>query len=258
MLIRIVSGAIGLAAFVGVVIAPPIFLQIALAIISAVGIYEILKAYSIRKYIPLLIFSMGTPFILAFFKEYILIYAFLLAVTACATMLAKHESFSSKDLSASIFYTAIVSIAFSVIGIMRTAEHGIWLICIPFAAAWSTDTFAYFTGKFLGKHKLCEKLSPKKTIEGAVGGIIGAVIVITVYIHLSPLNINLFLCAGFAVIASILSQMGDIFASCIKREQGIKDFGNLMPGHGGVMDRFDSITFTAPFTCLCLSLINFI
>ena len=182
MLTRIISGAVGLAAFVGIVIAPPIYLQIALAIIAAVGIYEIFKAYSIRKYIPLLIVSMAAPFILTFLKEYILMYAFILAVTSCATMLAKHENFSSKDLSASVFYTAIVTVAFSVIGIMRGAEHGIWLICIPFAAAWSTDTFAYFTGKFLGKHKLCEKLSPKKTIEGALGGIIGAVSVIVIYL----------------------------------------------------------------------------
>ena len=173
-------------------------------------------------------------------------------------MLAKHENFTSAHLAAAVFYPILISAAFSAIGLMRDMEFGLWKLGLPFVAAWSTDTFAYFTGKFLGKHKLCEKLSPKKTVEGAVGGVVGAVIAVIIYVYVSPATPS-FLYAGiYAAITSVISQMGDIFFSCIKREHGIKDFGKLMPGHGGVMDRFDSVILISPLTFIFITLTKFI
>ena len=119
---------------------------------------------------------------------------------------------------------------------------GIWLI---FIIAWATDTFAYFTGYFLGKNKLCPTISPKKTVEGAIGGIIGSTVSCIVF-SMYFIEANLIYVALLGSIGSVIAQMGDLFASKIKRYIGIKDFGNIMPGHGGILDRFDSIIFVAP------------
>ena len=120
--------------------------------------------------------------------------------------------------------------------------NDIWLIYI---ISWGTDTFAYLVGVLFGKHKLCPNISPKKTIEGAIGGILGSVILLNIFniyiFKYNPIFINL-----VAIFSSIIAQIGDLFASKIKREANIKDFGNLISGHGGVLDRFDSIVFLTP------------
>ncbi|HSH36827.1 phosphatidate cytidylyltransferase, partial [Schnuerera sp.] len=115
-----------------------------------------------------------------------------------------------------------------------------------FIIAWGTDTFAYLTGSLFGKNKLCPKLSPKKTVEGSIGGIIGSIILTLIFVKyygLFPIW-KFFL---LAFLGSIIAQLGDLNASKIKRVTGIKDYGFIMPGHGGILDRFDSILFTAPF-----------
>lgn len=117
-----------------------------------------------------------------------------------------------------------------------------WLVYI---IAFGSDTFAYFTGKILGKHKLYPEVSPNKTIEGAIGGIIGCVILSLVYFYYLRINKYIYIII-FSVSASVFSQTGDLAASKIKRENGIKDFGRLLPGHGGILDRFDSVLFVAP------------
>lgn len=118
----------------------------------------------------------------------------------------------------------------------------IWLV---FLAAFGTDIMAYFTGMALGKHKLCPNLSPKKSIEGAVGGVLGSVIICTLFGHFVFEDFTL-MCALIGLFGSIVAQLGDLSASAFKRQMGIKDYGNLIPGHGGILDRFDSVFFTAP------------
>lgn len=118
----------------------------------------------------------------------------------------------------------------------------IWLI---FIIAWGTDTFAYIFGTLFGRNKLCPKLSPNKTIEGSLGGIFGAILLtfgFAKYFNLFPLWKLILL----AIAGGVIAQLGDLTASRIKRVTGIKDFGFIMPGHGGVLDRYDSILFTAP------------
>jgi len=108
----------------------------------------------------------------------------------------------------------------------------------------ATDTFAYFTGYFIGEYKLCEKISPKKTWEGAIGGSLIATAIATVfYIYIINPDANIILIAGITLLLSVLGQIGDLFFSSIKRHFGVKDFSNLIPGHGGILDRFDSIIF---------------
>ena len=171
-------------------------------------------------------------------------------------MLSHHEKgdFTSKDAATLVFFTLAIPLIFSMLRYIRNMEKGNLLVWLPFIVSWLTDTFAYFSGRFFGKTKLCEKISPKKTVEGAIGGVIGAVAGCVVFGIVADTALPMFFLVPFGMSGSVLSQMGDLFASCIKREYGIKDFGNIMPGHGGVLDRFDSLLLTIPYTYILLSL----
>ncbi len=118
----------------------------------------------------------------------------------------------------------------------------VWLVYI---IAFGSDTFAYFSGKMFGKHKLYPEVSPNKTIEGAIGGIIGCTVISLFYFDYLSINKYIYIII-FSISASVFSMVGDLVASKIKREYSIKDFGNMLPGHGGILDRFDSVLFVAP------------
>lgn len=118
-------------------------------------------------------------------------------------------------------------------------------VWIAFVCAWATDTFAYFSGYFFGKRKLIPSVSPKKTVEGSIGGTVGCIAVSLLFGYLFELQYVHVIIMGF--FGSVFGQIGDLFASVLKRHIGIKDYSNLIPGHGGMLDRFDSILFTAPF-----------
>ncbi|MGN0658378.1 MAG: phosphatidate cytidylyltransferase [Emergencia sp.] len=141
-----------------------------------------------------------------------------------------------------IIYVGFFS--YHVVMVDQTEEFSvlIWLVLL---SAFCTDIFAYFTGYFLGKHKLCPNLSPKKTIEGAVGGTIGSVICCGLFGYFIQPDLWIH-CMIIGLIGAVLAQCGDLSASALKRKMGIKDYGNLIPGHGGILDRFDSVLFTAP------------
>ena len=137
-------------------------------------------------------------------------------------------------------------------------ENGKFLIWYLLFAAFGTDTFAYLIGSLIGKHKL-SPISPKKSVEGAIGGIIGALAISLIYTYFinkyANLEISYIAISAISVALSILAQVGDLAASAIKRYVGIKDFSNLIPGHGGMLDRIDSILFIAPFAYLALILL---
>lgn len=128
----------------------------------------------------------------------------------------------------------------------------IWLV---FLSAFGTDIMAYFTGMAFGKHKLCPNLSPKKSKEGAVGGVAGSIILCGLFgwIVLPEMFEE---CLIIGLLGSVFAQLGDLSASAFKRQMGIKDYGNLIPGHGGILDRFDSVLFTAPLVYYCIILVN--
>ena len=154
-----------------------------------------------------------------------------------------------------IFYIAVFILFLPIIYGMNNGKINILYV---FIIAWGTDTFAYLVGKRLGKHKFSE-VSPKKSIEGCISGIIGAIILSLIYTYIvntyMGMNISYINITLIAFILSIISQIGDFSASCIKRYVDIKDYGNLIPGHGGMLDRIDSVIFIAPFAYLLITLI---
>lgn len=145
-------------------------------------------------------------------------------------------------------------------------DHGRFYIYFALIIAWLADIGAYFVGTFLGKHKLCPNISPKKTVEGLIGGLIsaalfsmvGAWVYQLVALDALGLQINFWAVALTAMVLSPLSVIGDLICSVIKRQTGIKDFGNLFPGHGGVLDRFDSLIFVAPLLYVATMFIPFV
>lgn len=141
-----------------------------------------------------------------------------------------------------IFYIVFSSAHVVMIDQIPGYEPMTWLVLIT---AFGTDTMAYFTGVFLGKHKLCPKISPKKTVEGALGGLAGSVIFASLFFWVYDSSLVLH-GVTLGLLGGILSQFGDLTASIFKRKMGVKDYGTLIPGHGGILDRFDSVLFTAP------------
>ena len=155
-----------------------------------------------------------------------------------------------KDVAYTLVGIFYVPFFFMFLELIRGLEHGKILFAYTFVISWSTDIFAYLIGKHFGKHKF-SKISPKKSIEGCIAGAIGAVIVSIMYIAISNTfwgtEYSYYLIAIISLVLSLMSQIGDFVASSIKRFVDVKDYGNLLPGHGGMLDRLDSLVFIAPF-----------
>jgi len=149
---------------------------------------------------------------------------------------------------------SLVLLMFKAIPSVRNLEHGFFCLLGAVLSGCITDIFAYITGKTLGKHKLCPVISPKKTVEGSIGGIFGTVAILLLLgfalEQANAVQVNFIALTFYAVLSSIVGQFGDLSMSAVKRCLGVKDYGTLFPGHGGVLDRFDSLLFIAPFTCL--------
>ena len=159
------------------------------------------------------------------------------------------------DSSIKIFgITLLVAFLFKSIAVVRTMENGIFYLIFAILSGCVTDIFAYLVGRKWGKHKLCPVISPKKTVEGSIGGTLATVASLLLLGWMAEIivsvQVNYPLLTLYAVLSSIVGQFGDLSMSAVKRCQGVKDFGNLLPGHGGVLDRFDSLLMIAPFTLL--------
>jgi phosphatidate cytidylyltransferase len=191
------------------------------------------------------IFSMEKVVVMVFGATFAYIF-----LTCCFTMLSLGEI---KFLQAAelITWTLYIMIGIMSIALLRRqGDAGVYLYGLIFIGAWMTDTGAYFVGVLFGKHKLIPKVSPKKTIEGAFGGILGCIVGFVLYgfiiQSICDVKVNYVAMIILATVIAVVSQFGDLVASYIKREREIKDFGFIFPGHGGVLDRFDSIIAVAP------------
>ncbi len=257
MLTRIISGVIGVIALVAVLVfMPPIATEIAVVIVSAIALFEFYRALFGGKtgmMSKILIVIVGYIFglVLAFANPEQMFPAVVIgALVVLAVPVFRYEIISFKDASAAYLGSVYIFGLLRHITMVRELSGGNLLVFAIFIGAFITDTGAYFVGCFFGKHKLAPQLSPKKTIEGSVGGVVATVLAFCLYGYVGRLtfdySVNIVNLAITAVLLALVSQVGDLAASAIKREIGIKDYGNLMPGHGGALDRFDSVLFTAP------------
>ncbi len=226
------------------------------AIISLIGMYELYRVSGIEKssvavagYITAGIYYLSIALNISDYDIFIFVLGFMVIMTIYVFTFPKYKSEQVIMAFVGIFYVALM---LSYIYRVRIAADGIYIVWLIFVCSWGNDTFAYFTGVLFGKHKMTSKLSPKKTVEGAIGGVAGATVLGAVYgAIISPYMsgivtqpVLVFAIASF--IGAFLAIVGDLTASAIKRNYNIKDYGNLIPGHGGILDRFDSVIFTAP------------
>lgn len=220
-------------------------------LVGLIGVRELFKGFEAMDVHPCypvaygaLILLYGLHFLFPLEHEYLTGWL-VLGVMASAIYIFRINEHKIEDATATMLgIVYVIFFSYHVVMTDMTGEYRIltWMI---FITAFVTDICAYFSGYFLGKHKLCPNLSPKKTIEGAVGGVLGTVIVSGIFgaVFLKGMVVH---CLLMGLIGSVLSMCGDLTASAFKRKMGIKDYGNLIPGHGGILDRFDSVLFTAP------------
>lgn len=261
MLKRIISGLLLLPVFFFVIIKGGIYIFLGGLVCSLIGLKEFFKVFEDNGYKPLKITTYISTIIMYTTMTYVgmafshIIINIAYVIVAIGAIYIIRKRIKVEDLMITLTGYIYIPVFLSHINLLSMQESiFIWLI---FIFAWGSDTCAYFAGMFFGKHKLIPEISPKKTIEGAIGGVIGTMIITLLfarYFH----EANLVYFIPFAIVGSVVSQIGDLFASAIKREFGIKDYGNLIPGHGGILDRFDSILFTAPLTYYGMTLIYFL
>ena len=155
-----------------------------------------------------------------------------------------YPKYTAEQVMAAFFGIVYVGVLLSYVYLSRELAGGIWLVVMILICSWGCDTCAYCVGMLIGKHKMTPKLSPKKTIEGAVGGVAGSALLGALLAALTGGTIPFYALIGG--VGALISMVGDLAASAIKRNRNIKDYGTLIPGHGGVLDRFDSVLVTAP------------
>ena len=263
---RLITAVFGFAVLIPLMIFSdtPVF-AVAVALLAAIGVFEMIGCIGLRGKLEVLLPSLIIAFAVPIMSRYIVklngkisyclaviaavlfIYMYYLMVLAVVSKGTK----SIMDMALVFLTTAYISIGFASILMLRDLPHGQFLYLLVFIGAWVTDGAAYFVGRAIGKHKLIPDVSPKKTVEGAIGGSIFCALSFLAYglvvAHFSDSTVNAVEIIIAGLIISVISQFGDLIASLIKRHYGIKDYGKIFPGHGGVMDRFDSIISIAPF-----------
>lgn len=270
---RVITGIIFTIVIVSIVLPMyylPIISMLFAAIVGVVSIVEMIKALKAGQMKPatsMMAFGMVLTFACAlvgyFTKNALLtitIYSLVMMMLSFAIGITPQIFSTEKDLITSgvASASAMLYVTFPLICLMVTSmcfANGWYYVVMALFAPWISDTFAYFTGVTMGKHKIVPHISPKKTWEGCIGGAIGCAVVVMLYIGLLVYDIEgintsrtimMVIAFVFGLFISAFSQIGDWLASSIKRFVGIKDFGSFMPGHGGMLDRFDSVFFTLP------------
>lgn len=189
----------------------------------------------------------------------ILVYFLLLAAVGVAYY-EKGRGFGPGQTGAALMAGAVVPLCFAALICLRRGENGVYAVLTPFVVAFIGDAGALFTGMAFGKHKLAPRTSPKKTVEGAIGGLLCSVVFTIIYGIILRFafkaEVSFGILCAWSAVGGVVSQLGDLFFSLFKRESGIKDYGTLLSGHGGILDRFDSMATLAPVLALLFSLIS--
>ncbi len=262
MLVRIISGAVLTLILIGAVAGggPTVFLLS--AVITALGLFELYRVVGVHKS-PLgimgYIAAAGYYALLWFDKmEYMQYFCVASAILIMAVYVCSFKTKKASQAAFTLLGIYYVAIPISFLYKIRIMDSGIFIFILTFVCSWIADTFAYFVGVTCGKHKLVPHLSPKKSIEGAVGGVAGATLVGLIYgLILGNIIGRNFgpVFAAISCVGAVISIFGDLAASAIKRNYEVKDYSNLIPGHGGILDRFDSMIFVAPIVYIAASLL---
>ena len=257
MLKRVITGIVALGILIPVLIFSDQFIfPAAVATIAAVAVFEMLKCLKMHKKlylaIPAYIIAAVMPFLLRYINSYsisftigFIVAVFMLFVVFVCVIWSHGKLPFADAMSAYVLIAYIIIAMCSVVYVRDYSEAGRFTYLLIFFGAWMTDVFAYFTGVLFGRHKLIEDVSPKKTIEGSIGGIffctLSFVLIGLITNKFFDTNANYIFLGISGAIVSVVSQIGDLIMSVIKRHYGIKDYGKIFPGHGGVIDRFDSV-----------------
>ncbi len=253
------SAAILTVALAIVIFSEYMIYPVALAILSVLAVYEMLKvmqrqeklslaipSYVIAAVFPILSYFVtadtGVQFVLILAAT---IFAYMLYLAGVSIFSKGRINFTC--ISETFMAVSYVTISLTSLSLLRYIDDGVGVfeVVLVFVVAWACDVFAFLVGSAIGKHKLIPEISPKKTVEGAIGGVVFTVLACLLYGFILErffmLSVNYLFLAVIGLILPVVSQLGDLFASLIKREYGVKDYGKIFPGHGGVMDRFDSV-----------------
>lgn len=231
--------------------------QILILIFGVLCLYEFLRLVKIKSILPYLLLIAAT-LVFCYFKLFKQITLVFLSITIMTNLYLiknlirpseKYITIAQKYIY--LFFYIIGGFIFTILLPSYQGEYTSYLVASVFALIWINDTFAFIVGKSIGKHKLLERISPKKTVEGFLGGLVFSCIAsIFIYKFTELLSIQLWITV--AVVTSVFGTLGDLIQSQLKRQAGVKDSGQLMPGHGGIYDRLDSIIFASPFIYLFL------
>lgn len=248
---RLLSGILLVCAALLTIISGSYVLLITLLCISVIGMNELYRAMKVRE-------KKFSSLEIAGYLGAVLYYGAIawdpgkfgaMAVIAALVLIMfvyvfSYPKFKADQVMATYFGLIYVAVMLSFIFLTRNLPDGKFLVWLIFLCSWGCDTCAYCVGMLIGKHKMAPVLSPKKSVEGVVGGVLGAALLGVAYAAATGGKMAEY--ALICAVGALISMVGDLAASAIKRNQGIKDYGKLIPGHGGILDRFDSVIFTAP------------
>ncbi len=262
---RLFSGIGLLVILAGLIYLGGDFLFAGTLLISLIGLFEFYRAIGIEKkypgyvgYLTLIVYYLLLRFEVPFIS------IMLLWMTALFALLIHYvftyPKVNIQEVALSFFGIFYVGVMLSHIYLLRMLPLGIYLVWIIFICSWGCDTCAYCAGRLFGKHKMSPVLSPNKTVEGAIGGLLGVFLITALFCFIlkDTLGIHtthIFGLSAVAAVAGFASMIGDLAASAIKRTYDIKDYGNLIPGHGGILDRFDSVIITAPIVYYLITIV---
>lgn len=242
------------------------YLYLLCAGVSLIGMYELYRVIDIQKSALACMGYLSAIFyyicVLTGYEKYD-IFVFVIALMAIMSVYVfTFPKYKIEEVTLTFLGLFYVAVMLSYIYKVRILDDGIYIVWLIFIASWGNDTFAYFTGVLLGKHKMAPVLSPKKSIEGAIGGIAGATILGIIFGYIvngymsETVSHPVFIFAAASFVGAILAIIGDLTASAIKRNHNVKDYGKLIPGHGGILDRYDSVIFTAPAVYWAVFILN--
>ena len=248
---RLISGILLVIAALLTIISGGYVLFFTLVCISLIGMQELYKAMGVHGestglleiigYLGAILYYVS---LLLGFESYGLMTVLVSLILIMFVYVFTYPKYNAHQIMATFFGVVYVAVMLSFTLLTRNLPDGKFIVWLIFLCSWGCDTCAYCVGMLIGKHKMAPVLSPKKSVEGGIGGVVGAGLLGVIYAAAiqGPMVEYAVICG----IGALISMVGDLAASAIKRNQGIKDYGKLIPGHGGILDRFDSVIFTAP------------